>query len=64
MEIIPFYVILGMFVGMFIMYVFFSNTTNIVLKEPTLENCGKITYLDDSGVCYKYKKKKIEKTNT
>lgn len=27
----------------------------IVIQYPTPENAGKITYIDDAGVCYRYR---------
>jgi hypothetical protein len=58
-QIITFYVVLGLFFGVMFMYIL-APSPKIILKEPTLENCGKVTYIDNDGVCYKYKKKKIE----
>lgn len=56
-----FYVILGMFIGMFILYV--KHDPKITTKHiPTIENSGKVTYIDNDGVCYKYKKKPVSCT--
>ena len=32
----------------------------IVYKYPTPYNAGKITYVDDANVCYKYKVQKVD----
>lgn len=55
-KIIPFYLVLGIFFGVMFMYIF-SPKPKIILKEPNLNNCKKMVYIDNSGVCYKYKKK-------
>lgn len=31
-----------------------ADKPKIVYKYPTPHNAGKITYVDDAGVCYKY----------
>lgn len=48
---VVFFIALG--IGFLIVYVLNPKPT-IVYKYPTPENAGKITYLDDEGVCYKY----------
>ncbi len=53
-----FYFILGIFIGMFILYVHYDPMI-IKQHQPTLDNSGKITYIDNNGVCYKYKKKQV-----
>lgn len=45
-------------VGFFIAYIFIPKPT-VVYKYPTPENAGKITYVDNTGVCYKYKATQI-----
>ena len=40
--------------AVFIGYIMAPKPT-IVYKFPTPKNAGKITYKDESGVCYKYK---------
>lgn len=32
-----------------------SKVPDLVIKYPTPENAGLITYKDDAGVCYRYK---------
>ena len=42
--------------GIIYSYVTTTETeTETILKYPTLENINNIKYIDDSGVCYKYK---------
>lgn len=39
-----------------LMYTYLNNKKpDIVIKYPTPENAGRITYKDDAGVCYRYK---------
>jgi hypothetical protein len=66
MKIQPFYIFIGLFVGFFFIYVF-NPKPKIIISEmndnkvtPSLQNAGKITYVDDDGVCYKYKKIRIK----
>ena len=55
-----FFIALG--VGIFIAYVM-NPTPKIVHKYPTVENAGKITYLDDEGVCYKYNYEEVSEND-
>ena len=41
-------------IGFLVAYLFVPFPT-VVYKYPTVENAGKVTYVDDQGVCYKYK---------
>ena len=52
------YVVIGVFIGMLIIYST-CDVPKIVIKEPTLNNIGKVMYIDGNGCCYKYKKKLI-----
>ena len=52
------YFFLTLFLGIFIVYVT-APKPRVVIKNPTPSNAGKITYVDDNGVCYKYQKKEI-----
>ncbi len=45
-------------VGFLIAYMVSPRPT-VVYKYPTLENAGKVTYVDNTGVCYKYKATEI-----
>lgn len=55
----PFYFFVGLFIGFLIMYCLQSKP-KVIIREPTLENAGKITYVDDNGVYYKYQKEEIK----
>ena len=50
----PFYFLMALCVGLLYTYVS-SPAPRIVVKYPTPFNAGKITYVDDAGVCYRYK---------
>ena len=50
----PFYFLIALAVGLLYTYVT-SPKPEIVIKYPSPDNAGKITYVDDAGVCYKYK---------
>jgi hypothetical protein len=47
--------------GFLIAYIIVPLPT-VVYKYPTLENAGKITYVDDQGVCYKYRATQVDCT--
>jgi hypothetical protein len=48
-----FYIILGIFLGFFIIYIT-ASPPKIILKYPTIENIQNTTYVDENGQCYKY----------
>lgn len=50
----PFYFLIAFCVGLLYTYVS-APKPQIVVKYPTPFNAGKITYVDDAGVCYRYK---------
>ncbi len=50
----PFYFLIALAVGLLYTYLS-APKPEIVFKYPTPDNAGKITYVDDAGVCYKYK---------
>jgi hypothetical protein len=54
----PFYFLIALCVGLLYTYVT-APVPQIVIKYPTPFNAGKITYVDQSDVCYKYR---IQKT--
>jgi hypothetical protein len=54
----PFYFICSLAVGIFFVYIM-RKKPRIVLKQPTPENAGSVTYVDDVGVCYKYEVKEV-----
>lgn len=45
--------ILGLFIGMFLVYVLKPSAV-VVYKYPTLDNAGKVVYKDRNDVCFKY----------
>lgn len=49
----PFVFLVALCVGLLYTYVSAPPQT-VVIKYPTPFNAGKITYVDDAGVCYKY----------
>jgi hypothetical protein len=56
-QIIP--LIIGIVIGIIGILVIKPSKT-VVLKYPTPDNCGKVTYKDKNGICYKYTSKKVE----
>ena len=50
----PFYFFTALCVGLLYTY-YTAPPPRVVIKYPTPHNAGKITYVDDAGVCYKYK---------
>nr|WBF70672.1 hypothetical protein [Megavirus caiporensis] len=48
-----FYIILGLFLGFFIIYIT-TPAPKVILKYPTIENIQSTTYVDSNGNCYKY----------
>jgi hypothetical protein len=52
-----FFIALG--IGVFLAYIM-NPAPKVVHKYPTVENAGKITYLDDEGVCYKYHSEEVD----
>jgi hypothetical protein len=50
----PLYFFIALCVGLLYTYIT-TPPPHIVVKYPTPFNAGQITYLDDAGVCYKYK---------
>ena len=50
----PFTFLVSLGIGIFITYIV-SPEPRVIYKYPTPSNAGKVTYVDDAGVCYKYK---------
>ena len=50
----PFWFLMALCVGLLYTYIL-SPEPKVVVKYPTPLNAGKITYIDDAGVCYKYR---------
>ncbi|AVL94906.1 hypothetical protein ma520 [Moumouvirus australiensis] len=53
-----FFIILGLFLGFFIIYVT-TPPPKVVFKYPTIDNIQSTTYVDNNGNCYKYYAKEI-----
>lgn len=62
MKISVFYIFVGLFIGMFIVYVT-STPTEISYKYPTLDNISNTIFVDTNNVCYKYYAKEINCDN-
>ncbi len=54
----PLIFLIALGIGMFFTYIF-TPAPKIVVKYPTPYNAGKITYVDDAGVCYKYRTRSV-----
>jgi hypothetical protein len=54
----PFYFLIALCVGLFYTYIT-APVPQIIIKYPTPFNAGKITYVDQNDVCYKYQIKKV-----
>lgn len=55
----PFYFIIALGVGLFIIYAF-TPAPEVVVKFPNPFNAGKVVYKDSSDACYVYKAEKAE----
>ncbi len=53
-----FYLILGAFIGFMVSYIT-SPKPEVIVKEPTLDNAGKVTYLDEKNMCYRYRPERV-----
>jgi hypothetical protein len=45
-------------IGMFLTYIY-APPKKIIIKWPTPENAGKLTYKDNAESCYKYKANEV-----
>lgn len=54
-----FYFSIALFIGFLFIYVTFP-TPKVIIKHPNPQNAGKTTYVDNNGICYKYRKERIE----
>ena len=61
MKFAIFYFIAGLFLG-FIFFYFISPPAKIIFKEPYPKTTDQMSdvFLDDNGVCYKYKSVKVD----
>ena len=55
----PFYFFMAFCVGIMFTYMFTPQPT-IIYKYPNPYNTGKVTYIDKSNVCYKYRSKVVD----
>lgn len=55
----PWAFLLALGIGLFYTYLT-TPYPRTVYKYPTPYNAGKITYMDDANVCYKYRVKKVQ----
>ncbi len=55
----PFVFLLSLCIGLFYTYIT-TPYPQLIIKYPTPFNAGKITYVDNNNVCYKYQ---IEQVN-
>jgi hypothetical protein len=61
-TIIPTYFFISLFAAVFILYILMPNPKIIVRHpDPKLLGNGKLSdmYIDDNGVCYKYKREEV-----
>jgi len=49
----------GIVIGIVGIY-FVKPQETVIMKYPTPDNAGKVTYKDKNGVCYMYDTKKVE----
>lgn len=59
MDFILEYFLLGLLIGILIYYIYF-NEMKIIFKNPIPNEANPTIYIDDNGVCYKYKTIQIE----
>ena len=50
----PYVFTVALCIGLLFVYTT-TPAPEIIIKYPTPHNAGKITYVDEAGVCYKYK---------
>lgn len=61
-SIIPLYFVISLLCSFFILYIS-APCPQIVIKYPNIKDDESQMYVDDKGVCYKYKKKEIKCPN-
>ena len=59
-EILLSLILVVVVLGLVIHHHYYAKHHKSVVKYPTLENAGKHVYLDDTGVCYKYRVEYID----
>ena len=55
----PLIFLISLSIGMFLTYIL-TPKPKIVIKYPTPYNAGKVKYIDDAGVCYKYRMVEVD----
>lgn len=60
MKIIPIYLIIAMFITMFTLYILYPEP-EIIIKYPSPAQETSDVYIDDNNVCYKYKRKEVNR---
>ena len=55
----PLVFFVSLFVGLFFVYIS-TPVPDIVIKYPTPENSGKVTYMDSAKNCYKYRARAVK----
>jgi len=61
-KIIPFYFILSLFIGFFMLYLLYPNP-EIIIKNPNIKDSVSDLYIDDNKVCYRYKREQVNCPN-
>lgn len=54
----PLYFFASLCFGILVVYIS-SPIPDVIVKYPTLDNAGKLTYKDEHGVCYRYIAKEV-----
>jgi hypothetical protein len=54
-----YYFFISLCVGFFLVYITVPKP-KVIIKYPNLDNYNDLTYVDDSGVCYKYKPVEVD----
>ena len=58
MKVEIFYIILGLAIGFFVIYLT-APAPKIILKYPTIDNIADTTFIDENSQCYKYYAKEV-----
>ncbi|VVU95229.1 hypothetical protein CPAV1605_954 [seawater metagenome] len=54
-----YYFFVSLCIGIFLVYIT-APKPRVVVKYPNLSNYKELTYVDDSGVCYKYEPVEVD----
>jgi hypothetical protein len=55
----PLFFVVGVLIGVVLVYTVKPEVSTI-FKYPHPDNCGKVTYKDKNGICYKYVAEKMK----